>query len=52
MKSYQKGITLKLMLFTLLGINHEDYDTMMIRDFFKRKIQNQFSEEIILSKYI
>ena len=52
MKSYEKGITLKLMIFSILGINHEDYDTLMIKNFCRQKIPNQFSEEIILSKYI
>lgn len=52
MRSYQKGITLKLMIYSLMGIDQNDYDSVALKSFLHQKIKKKFNEEIILSKYI
>lgn len=52
MKNYTRAITWRQMLNILLGIDLEKINFDFIRNLFKRKMNEEFSEEYILSKYI
>lgn len=52
MKSYQRAITPKMMLFGVLGIREEDIENWGVKKLLRQNVTRRFGEELILSKFI